>query len=176
MNLLQHDTRHECMYPRQLCCCSWKNSSPKDRSSPSWPRRRGILSFLRVCRCLLRATCHTSQGPWPWNGEGPCLSSKGRSTMGIGKAILCRDGPSNIRVWSENGPCWGTTTYLIGGKCGATYLTQWSGRFLGIISWILMFASPTGLHVDILWFFFIKLGYILQIPLNDWWFSCNLEL
>ena len=41
-----------------------------------------------------------------------------------------------------------------------------------------MFASPTGLHVDVLRFSFIKLGYILKIPLiwsviflQSWWTS-----
>ena len=59
---------------------------------------------------IFRATSHTSQGPWPCDGECPWLPSKGR-TMGVG--------PSSI-VWSENGPCWGTIVYFIGGKRGAT--------------------------------------------------------
>jgi hypothetical protein len=40
-----------------------------------------------------------SQEPWPYNGEDPWFSSKGR-TMGVGKAVLCSHGPSRI-VWSE---------------------------------------------------------------------------
>ena len=62
----------------------------------------------------LRATSHTSQGSWPWNGECPWLSSKGHN-MGVGKAILCSDGPSNI-VWSGNRPYWGTIACFIRGK------------------------------------------------------------
>ena len=49
----------------------------------------------------LRPLSHMmSQEPWPCNGEDPWLSSKARSTMGVGKAVLCSQGPSNI-VWSE---------------------------------------------------------------------------
>ena len=51
---------------------------------------------------------------WPYNGDDPWLSSKGH-TMGVGKAVLCSHGPSNI-VWSENGPCFGTITYFVGRK------------------------------------------------------------
>ncbi len=36
-----------------------------------------------ISRWRLRAISHTSQGPWPWNGEDPWLSSKGR-TIGNG--------------------------------------------------------------------------------------------
>ena len=64
----------------------------------------------------LRATSHTSQEPWPCNGEDPWLSTKGR-TMGVGKVILGVHGPSSI-VWSENGPCCGTIAYFVGGKRG----------------------------------------------------------
>ena len=57
-----------------------------------------------------------SQEPWPCNGEDPWLSSKGH-TIGVGKAVLGRHGTSSI-VWSENGPCWGTIAYFVGGKRG----------------------------------------------------------
>ena len=44
---------------------------------------------------------------------------------------------------------------------------QWSGRFLGIIRWDpSVCKSNQWLHVDILWFAFIKMGYILWIPLK----------
>jgi hypothetical protein len=70
-----------------------------------------------VCEvALIRATSHMSQDPWPCNGEHPWLSSKGR-TMCVGKAVICRLGPSSI-VWNENGPCCGTIAYFIGGKEG----------------------------------------------------------
>ena len=62
----------------------------------------------------LRATSHTSQEPWPCNGEDPWLSSKGR-TMGVGIAVLGSHRPSSI-VWSENGPCCRTIAYFVGGK------------------------------------------------------------
>ena len=45
-------------------------------------------------------------------------------------------------------------------------MRQWSGRFLGIISWDPSVCKSNQLHVDILQFSFIKLGYILQIPLK----------
>ena len=38
---------------------------------------------------------------------------------------------------------------------------QWSGRFLGIIDWDPNVCKSNRLYVDILWFSFIKLGYIL---------------
>ena len=38
--------------------------------------------------CSIWCTSHTSQGPCSWNGEGPWLSSKGRS-MSVEKPILC---------------------------------------------------------------------------------------
>ena len=38
---------------------------------------------------------------------------------------------------------------------------QWSGRFLVITSWDPSVCKSNQLHVDILWFSFIKLGYIL---------------
>ena len=63
----------------------------------------------------LRATSHTSQRPsmtMKWWGP---LTIIQRMYYGYWKAILCSDGPSNI-VWSENGPCWGTIAYIIGGK------------------------------------------------------------
>ena len=68
---------------------------------------------------------HFTQEPrqFPWNGEGPCLSSEG-CTMGVGKAILCSDKPSNI-VGSENGPCWGTIAYFIGGEKGQPCLIRY---------------------------------------------------
>ena len=40
-------------------------------------------------------------------------------------------------------------------------LKWWSGRFLGIIGWDPRVCKSNWLHVDILRFFFIKLGYIL---------------
>ena len=43
-------------------------------------------------------------------------------------------------------------------------LHQWLGRFLGITGWDPSICKSNWLHVDILPFFFIKLGYILQIP------------
>ena len=73
---------------------------------------------LQVARSI-RATSHTSQGPWQCNGngEGPWLSSGG-CTMGVGIVILCSHGSSSI-VWNENGPCWKAIVYSIGGKRGA---------------------------------------------------------
>ena len=58
----------------------------------------------------LKASLHMGQEPWPCNGEDPWLSSEGR-TMGVGKTVVCSHGPSRI-VWSENGPCCGTTAYF----------------------------------------------------------------
>ena len=43
---------------------------------------------------------------------------------------------------------------------------QWSGRFLGITGWDPSVCKSNRLHVDILRFSFIKLGYILWIPLK----------
>ena len=43
---------------------------------------------------------------------------------------------------------------------------QWSGRILGIIGWDPSICKSNRSHVDILRFSFIKLGYILQIPLK----------
>ena len=43
---------------------------------------------------------------------------------------------------------------------------QWSGRFLGIIGWDPRVCKSYQLHVDILWFSFIKWGFILQITLK----------
>ena len=63
-----------------------------------------------------RATSHTSQEPWPCNGEDPWLSSKGR-TMGVGEVVLGSHETSSI-VWSENGPWCGTIAYFVGGKKG----------------------------------------------------------
>ena len=37
--------------------------------------------------------------------------------MGVGKAVLCRHGPSSI-VRSEDGPCCRTIAYFVGGKSG----------------------------------------------------------
>ncbi len=62
----------------------------------------------------IRATSHTSQEPWPCNGEDPWLSSKG-CTMGVGKVISCSHGPSTI-LWSENGQWCGVIAYFVGGK------------------------------------------------------------
>jgi hypothetical protein len=55
------------------------------------------------------------------------LSSKGR-TICVGKAILCRDMLSNI-LWNENGPCWGTIAYFIGGKEGQPSLITYVHSF-----------------------------------------------
>jgi hypothetical protein len=44
---------------------------------------------------------------------------------------------------------------------------QWSRRFLGIIGWDPNVCKSNWLHVDIPWFFFIELGYILWIPLKQ---------
>ena len=43
---------------------------------------------------------------------------------------------------------------------------QWLGRFLSIIGWDPSVGKSNRLHVDILWFSFIKLGYIPYIPLK----------
>ena len=70
-------------------------------------RTRSSLGF--------RATSHMSQEPWPCNyGEDPWLPSKG-CTMGVGKVVLCSQGPSSI-VWSSNGPCCSTIQYFVDGK------------------------------------------------------------
>ena len=49
--------------------------------------------------------------------------------------------------------CWGW--FFLNG------LHQWSGRFLGIIGWDPSVCKSNRSHVDILWFSFVKLGYIL---------------
>ena len=77
---------------------------------------RDNLFTLRI----MRATSHMSQEPWPCNGEDFWLSSKGRTTR-VGKAVLCRHGPSSI-VWSENGPCYMTIAYFVGGKKGEAFV------------------------------------------------------
>jgi hypothetical protein len=41
------------------------------------------------------------------------------------------------------------------------------GEILGIIGWGPIVCKSNRLHVDILWFSWDKLGYILYIPLND---------
>jgi uncharacterized membrane protein len=46
------------------------------------------------------------------------VNSMNCMVTGVGKAILCSHGSSNI-VWSENEPCWGTISYFIGEKRGA---------------------------------------------------------
>ena len=46
------------------------------------------------------------------------------------------------------------------------WLYQWLGRFLGIIGWDPSVCKSDLLHVDILWIFFIILGYILWILLE----------
>ena len=43
---------------------------------------------------------------------------------------------------------------------------QWSGRILGIISWDPSVCKSNRLHVDIIRVSFLKLGYILYIPLK----------
>ena len=80
-------------------------------------------------------------------------------------------------------------------------LGQWSGRFLGMITgWDPSVCKSNQLHVDILRFSFIELGYILRIPLKcsviflqswtstgyfsnsigsyvtNWWFSLMIDL
>ena len=59
----------------------------------------------------IRATSHTSQQPWPCNGEDPWLSSKG-CTMGVGKVILGSHGPLKhsakwewTMLWDRNDRC-----------------------------------------------------------------------
>ena len=75
-----------------------------------------ILSIPHNIVMDLRATSHTSQEPWPCNGEDPWLSSKGR-TMGVGKVVLGSHGPSSI-FWSENEPLYGTIAYFVRRKEG----------------------------------------------------------
>ena len=50
------------------------------------------------------------------------------------------------------------------GQC----LLQCPGRFLGITGWDPSVWKSNRLHVDSFWLSFIKLGWILQIPLK-WW-------
>ena len=53
---------------------------------------------------------------------------------------------------------------------------QSSGRFVGIItSWDPSVCKSNRLHVDMLWFSFIKLGYILYIPLKWSVIFCSLQ-
>ena len=87
-----------------------------------------ISSFIRPCISCdnsylwqweqARAASRTSQGPRPYDFEGPWLSPKG-GTMRNGIDALCSHGPSSIG-WSENGSCWGTIAYFIDGEKGAT--------------------------------------------------------
>ena len=44
---------------------------------------------------------------------------------------------------------------------------QCLGRFLDMTGWDPSVCKPNQLYIDILRFSFIKLGYILWIPLND---------
>ena len=55
---------------------------------------------------------------------------------------------------------------------------QWSVRFLGITGWDPSVCKSNRFHGNILWFSFIKLGYILSFPLEwsliflqSWWTS-----
>ena len=89
----------------------------------------------------VRATSHTSQKPWPCNGEDPRLSSKGR-TMGVGKAVLSSHGPSSI-VWSEDGPCCGTIAYFVSEKRGEDLVPYNMSQTLPIWeNYLVVFVSP----------------------------------
>ena len=105
----------------------------------------------------LRATSHMSQGSWPWNGEGPWLSSKG-CTMGVEKAIWCCDRPSNI-MWSENGPCWGTIVFFIGGKRGTTLL-----HWLHIVIFIFIFHFLLEFNIGVAYLHNVNTGQRKSSP------------
>ena len=120
-----------------------------------------------------RATLNMSQGPLPCNDEHPWLSPKG-CTMGVGKAIMCSHGPSQI-VWSENGSCWGTISYFIGGKRGATLPTCYISP-LSILSFIFLVLRWWGRkekHNGSSW---QKSGVALSLEISVCTWLCNLCL
>ena len=99
------------------------------------------LMALGVQVRTLRATSHTSQEPWPYNGEDPWFSSKGH-TMGVGKAVLGSHRTSSI-VWSENGPCCGPIAYFVGGKRGEDLVSYNMSQTLPIWeNYLVVFVNP----------------------------------
>ena len=101
----------------------------------------------------LGATSHMSREPWPCNGEGPWLSSKGRS-MCVGKAVTCSHGPSSI-MWSENGPCCGTVAYFLANK---------EGRI-----WFNIICLKFYHYERSMWWCLSVLGYVLESILESFW-------
>ena len=88
-------------------------SGPKDYHFGT----EGVLQRIQDSdNLILKATSHTSQEPWPCDGEDPWLSSKG-NTMGVGKAVLGSHGPSSL-VWSENDHFAGPLHILLAEKEG----------------------------------------------------------
>ena len=61
----------------------------------SRPSTRGTTRVSKICG-YLRPTSHSSQEPWPCNGEDPWLSPKGHSTMSVGKVVLGIHGPLTL--------------------------------------------------------------------------------
>ena len=76
--------------------------------------------------------------------------------------------PSSTYTWLISTP---TLVYILDhevGPCKMAFFPgsdQWSGRFLGITGWDPSVCKSNRLHVDILWCSFIKLVYMLWIPL-----------
>ena len=126
------------------------------KGTERWNRMFWNLGFHYMCTWVAvlvgRATSHMSQGPWPWNGEGPCLSSKGR-TMGIGKVILCSDGLSNI-LWRGMDHVEGPSHILLVGTEGQPYLTSYISLFslfFNFSLWVLHWWGRKGEHVGSSW-------------------------
>ena len=71
-----------------------------------WSQPQIRVCYVKKSMPQLRAALHIDQEPWLWKSKGPWESSQGR-TMGNGNPNL----QSMDLVWSESGPCWGTTTY-----------------------------------------------------------------
>ena len=108
---------------------------------PTTSRTYWKPSWFTIFSYSIRATSHMSQEPWPWNGEGPWLSSKGR-TMGVGKAVLCSHGLSSI-LWSENGPCCGIVACFVDGKRGEDLVQYNMSQTLSIWeNYLVVFVCP----------------------------------
>ena len=78
---------------------------------------RNSIEYFRVFSTFGYVVVYGEPRSWPCNGEDSWLSFKG-CTMGVGKAVLCSHGPSNI-VWSENVA--GPLHILLAGKKGGEF-------------------------------------------------------
>ena len=98
-----------------------------------WPRRRRYLSSWGFVGAYSGPLPTRAKGPWPWNGEGPFLSSKGR-TMVFGKPFCVRTGPqgyfgiTNTLVRNERRTWW-----IILREEGG-FLLHWF--YIGICIWL----------------------------------------